>query len=189
MPEQDIYKLVEEINKKKHISEDKKIDDIYNLLDEVKKENESAENKPNLKFDTVEETKKENISNLGDLKTNLKPIIRPKFPEMIMPYNTRSECFVNILQAIEYGDNNPDYKEGHEDALEKYYTLAKSNRKDIYIVEGQVKEEIAKYKKMDKSNNYDKGYYDGLEFAQEAINRSRYLIAKKINDELLKELG
>ena len=40
MAEQDIYKLVEEINKNK-VSNNTKIDSIYGLLDEVKKENEN----------------------------------------------------------------------------------------------------------------------------------------------------
>ena len=40
MAEQDIYKLVEELNKNKGISDNTKIDSIYGLLDQVKKESE-----------------------------------------------------------------------------------------------------------------------------------------------------
>ena len=79
MPEQDIYKLVEEINKKKHISEDKKIDDIYNLLDEVKKEN--GKTKGELHFEDEKQEK-----TLSDLKESTKAIMKPNFPTSISHY-------------------------------------------------------------------------------------------------------
>lgn len=182
MPEQDIYKLVEQLNKNKSVSKDQKINDIYNMLDEVK----SGVEKPHLTLDS--DNKKEKVSTLKDFKDQAKPIVKPSFPSMIRPFDKRSDCFINIIQAVEYGDNNPIYKEGHENALEKYYSIASNNNRDFYVIEAQLNEEIDKYQKMYRDDLYTKGYFDGLQYVFEAVDRSKQLIAKKINDQLMKEL-
>lgn len=196
MAEQDIYKLVEEINKNK-VSNNTKIDSIYGLLDEVKKENEKkTKRKPNLQFkDTLEDIEEPTIvskprqTTLSDFKNQVKPIRRPSFPKMIRPFEKRSDCFLNILQAVEYGDNNEDYVDGHRAALEKYYNIATSNPKDFYVVEGRINDEVNKFRLGNSPDNFSKGYKDGLNYISQALNKSKELLAKKINEELLKELG
>ena len=196
MAEQDIYKLVEELNKNKSISDDVKIDSIYGMLDQVKKEGEKkAAYKPNLQFrdtlDTVEEPTlvRPKQTTLSDFKDEVKPIRKPQFPNAIRPFEKRSDCFLNILQAVEYGDNNRDYEDGHKAALEKYYSIANSNPKDFYVVEGRINDEAGKFRIGNSPDNFTRGYRDGLEYVVKALNKSKELLAKKINEELLKELG
>ena len=195
MAEQDIYKLVEELNKNKSISDNTKIDSIYGLLDQVKKEGEDKEKKPNLTFGEevkpVEEATvaKPKETRLSDFKDQVKPIRKPSFPTAIRPFEKRSDCFLNILQAIEYGENNRDYEDGHKTALEKYYGIAQSNPKDFYVVEGRVNDEVAKFRVGNSPDNFTRGYRDGLEYVVKALDKSKELMAKKINEELLKELG
>ena len=177
MPEQDIYKLVEQLNKNKTISSDKKIDDIFNLLDDVKKQEQSE-----IKL------KKNSDIKLTDLKEKTKPIIRPPFPSIDRPFEKRSDCFLTFLQQVDYGDNNPHYKKGHKEALEKYYVLASNNKKDFFVLEGQIRSEIEKYQRIYKDDYFNKGFYDGLLYVEKAFEKSKELTSKKISEELMKEL-
>lgn len=193
MEEKDIYKIVEELEKNK-ASNNTKIDSLYGLLDEVKKENKvEVVKKPNLQFEEMEVPKEEEpkpkTTSLRDFKDKVKPIRRPAIPTKILEFDKRSECFINILQAVDYGDNNADYVDGHKAALEKYYMIASSNPKDFYVVEGRVNDEIKAYKVGSSADNYSKGYRDGLNFVAKALENSKLLLSRKINEILLKELS
>lgn len=180
MAEQDIYKLVEQLNKNK-ISDNSKIEEIYNLLDSIKVDNNKSKS-------DVSSSKK--TPSLSDLKSKIKPIRRPVFPSEIMVFENRSDCFVHILQEVDYGsDNNEDYVSGHKAALEKYFMIAKNNSKNFYVVEGQVKDELAACKRANNTSAYARGYYDGLNFILAALNKSRDLMSEKVYRELLKELS
>ncbi len=182
MAEQDIYKLVEQLNKNK-ISDNTKIEEIYNLLDSIKTDDESVVNNNG-------SSSKEKMTSLGDLKNKVMPIRRPAFPTEIRSFENRSDCFINILQEVDYGsDNNEDYVKGHKAALEKYFSVSKNNPKNFYVVEGQVNNELQGYKKANNVGAYARGYYDGLNFVLSALNKSKDLMAEKVYRELLKELG
>ena len=191
MADQDIYKLVEQLNKNK-ISDNTKIDEIYNLLDSLK---DDEGNKSEIKLTTGEDKAessedKKRTTTLRDLKGSVLPIKKPSFPSEIRAFENRSDCFFNILSEVDYGSkNNEDYVKGHKTALEKYYTVVRNNNKDLYVVEGQVNDELASFVTNKLTNNYNKGYYDGLEFVLNALYKSKDLISKKIYQELLKELG
>lgn len=194
MADQDIYKLVEQLNKNK-ISDNSKIEEIYNILDSIDKEDNST---INLHLDNNTSTNKNNTSsantsrtvNLADLKNKIRSVKKPTFPKEIRPFDNRSDCFFNILAEVNYGsDNNEDYTKGHRDALEKYYTIVKNNSKDLYVVEGQVNDELNNRLASKSSDYYANGYYDGLEYVSRALVKSKDLISKKIYQELLKELS
>ncbi|MDO4499662.1 MAG: hypothetical protein Q4B60_00140 [Erysipelotrichaceae bacterium] len=178
MAQQDIYKLVAEMNKN-NVSENKKIDDIYDMLDNIGKGND---------YSTVNE----NFSNekkSATLKDMIKPAIKPKFPTSIRAFDNRSDCFFNILEAVDYGSNNEEYVKGHRTALEKYYEIAKNNTKNFITLEGQVSDEYDNQRMANNNDNFALGYYDGLEYVLRALDKSRDLIAKKIYENLLKELN
>lgn len=194
MADQDIYKLVEQLNKNK-ISDNSKIEEIYNILDSIDKEDNST---INLHLDNNTSTNKNSTSsantsrtvNLADLKNKIRSVKKPTFPKEIRPFDNRSDCFFNILAEVNYGsDNNEDYIKGHRDALEKYYTIVKNNSKDLYVVEGQVNDELNNRLASKSSDYYANGYYDGLEYVSRALVKSKDLISKKIYQELLKELS
>lgn len=188
MVEQDIYKLVEQLNKNK-ISDNSKIEEIYNMLDNIS----SEDNKSEIKLTTEDnnnETVKKRTTNLADLKGSIKPIKKPSFPKEIRQFENRSDCFFNILGEVDYGtNNNEDYVSGHKRALEKYYTVVKTNSKDLYVAEGQVNDELSTNVASKLNSYYAKGYYDGLEFVSKALSKSKELISKKMYQQLLKELG
>ncbi len=194
MADQDIYKLVEQLNKNK-ISDNSKIEEIYNILDSIDKEDNST---INLHLDNNTSTNKNSTNsantsrtvNLADLKNKIRSVKKPTFPKEIRPFDNRSDCFFNILAEVNYGsDNNEDYTKGHRDALEKYYTIVKNNSKDLYVVEGQVNDELNNRLASKSSDYYANGYYDGLEYVSRALVKSKDLISKKIYQELLKELS
>lgn len=193
MAEQDIYKIVEEMNRNK-VSNDTKIDSIYGILDEVKRQNEKeTSRKVNLQFkdtldDIDEDVVKHAQTRLSDLKGKVKPARKPGYPTEIRDFEKRSDCFMNIIAAVDYGDNNVDYVEGHRSALEKYYNIANNNPKEFYIVEGRANDEL-KSLRGNVTNTYTKGYRDGIEYVVWALNKSKVLLNKKINQELLKELS
>lgn len=195
----DVYKVVDEMNKNK-VSDNSKLDEIYNMLDSLKDDGSSkkTEVKLTLNNESPASTKKVDQSTnattrtktatLSDFKDKVRPIRKPSFPSEIRAFDTRSECFFNILQEVDYGtNNNEDYVKGHKDALDKYFTIAKNNTKNFYVVEGQVNDELNTVK--NSTDNYAKGYYDGLGFVYTALNKSKDLLSKKIYDDLLKELS
>ncbi len=188
MADQDIYKLVEQLNKNK-ISDNSKIEEIYNILDSIDLEDK---NTVNLKVDNnvnTTSTNKRSV-NLADLKNKIKAVKKPSFPKEIRPFDNRSDCFFNILAEVNYGnDNNEDYIKGHRDALSKYYMIVKNNSKDLYVTEGQVNDELNNRVSLKSSDYYANGYYDGLEYVSKALIKSKDLISKKMYQELLKELG
>lgn len=186
MAEQDIYKLVEQMNKNKSISEESKIDDIYNLLDDI---NSKEKSNTNIKLDS-EVKEKKSKAKLADLKEDIREIKKVTYPSEIRPYDKRSDCFINIIQAVDYGtDNNADYVKGHKQALEKYYSLAKNNTDDLFVVEGKCNDELADFVSASRENNLNKGYYDGLNYISWALNKSKSLISKRIYESLIKELN
>ncbi len=196
MADQDIYKLVEQLNKNK-ISDNSKIEEIYNILDSIDKEDNKSTIDLHLDDNTsttinnkTNTTATSRTVNLADLKNKIKTVKKPAFPKEIRPFDNRSDCFFNILAEVNYGsDNNEDYVKGHKDALEKYYTIVKNNSKDLYVVEGQVNDELNNRLASKSSNYYANGYYDGLEYVSRALVKSKDLISKKIYQELLKELS
>lgn len=199
-----IYDLVGKLNENK-VSDNTKLDEIYNMLDSLNSdgtEKKSSDIKLTLNNDassTYSTNKVDNSTNattrskkktatLSDYKDKVKTIKRPSFPTEIKAYDTRSECFFNILDEVDYGtNNNSDYVDGHKAAISKYYTVGKNNAKNLYVVEGQVHDELNVTKS--DTDNFAKGYYDGLSFVYTALNKSKDLLSKKIYDDLLKELG
>lgn len=186
MAQTDIYKLVEELNRNK-INKQDKIEDIFSLLDEMKDD----DIKINLSFEYELPRGNEQVT-LAKLKDNIGSTVhkKPTFPTRIADYNTRLECFINILAAVNYGtNNNKEYVDAHKKVLEKYYTIASNNAKDLYIVEGQVKDEINEYKDANKKEMYMLGHYDGLYYVLKALNRSKELLTERIYKNLVKEIG
>ena len=182
MADQDIYKIVEQMNKNK-VSDSSKVDEIFSMLDSLTAEPV----KSNVTYNSSNGSR---VSSLADLKNSIKPIKKPSFPTEIRPFEKRSDCFINIIQEVNYSeDNNTDYLKGHKDALGKYYSAAKSNSKDLCIVEGQVNDELKNRGRASASDMYARGYYDGLEYVSKALVSSKNLISKKMYQKLLSELG
>lgn len=176
MAGQDIFKLVEEINKNKDTD---KIDDIYNLLDELKKEEVSSSVHKNAESSRVKK------SSLADFKK----VKRPLLPNAVSEYDSYSECVLNYISDVNYGDNNEDYIRGHRDALSKYYVAIKNNHNDLYVEKGRVSDELANVKSANLNDLYTRGYYDGLDYVNKALIRGRESMSKKIYEKLLKELN
>ena len=133
MSNQDIYKLVEEMNKNK---QKKEVDDIFSMLNEVQEKN-------NISVEDVRNSV--NRSSDINLNTNYgkkaKVIKKPVLPSNV-DYDLLSDGIIAYISNVEYGDNDSDYVLAHRSALEKYYKEIVSNRKDISVVEGHVNDEI-----------------------------------------------
>ncbi len=164
----DMFKLVEQVEKQKKMD----IDDIFSNLDSVKNE----------------EVKKEEERKQAYTSSNDPSLVsRPRIPDEIGTFETRFECFRCIIEHVSYGTQNVNaYVEGHKDALEKYYSDAYQNSKDLYVIEGRVNDEINR--NNSHSSLYDKGYYDGLAYVLKALKRSKELLMARINKEIIKHL-
>ena len=160
----DMFKLVEEVEKQKSAN----IDEIFSTLDSVK-------DNPDIETE-VKHTSTTTSSN------GATPIRKPVVPESIGNFDTRFDAFKTIIGSVDYGDNPHDYVSGHKDALEKYYSEAYNNSKDLYVIEARINDEINKFKS--RENIYDKGYYDGLFYALKAIRKSKELTMMKLNKEI-----
>lgn len=187
MSNQDIYKLVEEMNKNKTVghtglnSNKKEVEDIFSMLNEVQEKNNIS----------VEDVRRSvNRSSEINLNTNYgkraKVIKKPTLPSNV-EYDLLSDGIIAYISNVEYGDNDSDYVLAHRSALEKYYKEIVSNRKDISVVEGHVNDEISA---LDSRNTLsEKGYYDGLYYVLRAIKKAKSEVSFKINEKLKEKLN
>ncbi|MBQ6493094.1 MAG: hypothetical protein IJI92_04440 [Erysipelotrichaceae bacterium] len=165
----DMFKLVQEVeNQKKSLN----IDDIFSDLDSVKNEE-------------VKREEQKTYRNTAAADQTL--ISKPRIPENIGEYTTRFEAFRGVIEHVSYGTSNVNaYVEGHKDALEKYYSDAYNNHKDLYVTEARVNDEINRY--SSHTQLYEKGYYDGLVYVLKALKRSKELMMARINSEINSKL-
>ena len=187
MSNQDIFKLVEEMNKNKTVehtglnSNKKEVEDIFSMLNEVQEKNNIS----------VEDVRRSvNRSSEINLNTNYgkraKVIKKPTLPSNV-EYDLLSDGIIAYISNVEYGDNDSDYVLAHRSALEKYYKEIVSNRKDISVVEGHVNDEISA---LDSRNTLsEKGYYDGLYYVLRAIKKAKSEVSFKINEKLKEKLN
>lgn len=158
----DMFKLIAELEKQ---NQKTNVDDIFNDLDSVKNED--------YVYTAVQAPR---YAHTQDIKT----IRKPSLPLTVENYDTRFEAFKSIIEHVHYGtDEVNGYVEGHRDALEKYYKDAYNNSKDLYVIEARVSDEIQK--NVSHSQLYEKGYYDGLVYTLQALNKSKELLISKIN--------
>ena len=76
MVDQDIYKIVEQMNKNKE-STNSKVDEIFDMLDSIKAEPNNSSVSYNSNYSSA--TKR----SLSDLKNSIKPVKKPIFPNEI----------------------------------------------------------------------------------------------------------
>lgn len=185
-----IFDLVEEVNKEKKkssMSVEKEINDIYSMLDDIKNDN-------NISVDDVRErinnySEEPVNANIKDKLENYSTVVtKPELPINVSNYDLYSECVLAFISGVNYGTNNSkEYVTGHKAALEKYYLQIKNNSKDIYVVEGNINEEINNNKS--NSSLRDKGYYDGLIYVLKSLKKSKELLTDKINKKLVEKIG
>ena len=191
MSNQDIYKLVEEMNKNKTVehtglnSNKKEVEDIFSMLNEVQEKNNIS----------VEDVRRSvNRSSEINLNTNYgkraKVIKKPTLPsnveyDLLSDDAKNNESIVyNITDSVQ---DSYSYVLAHRSALEKYYKEIVSNRKDISVVEGHVNDEISA---LDSRNTLsEKGYYDGLYYVLRAIKKAKSEVSFKINEKLKEKLN
>lgn len=162
-----------------------KLEDIFSLLDEITLDN----NRQKTYQDDIPSQGGSNLANLSKRLNQNRIVKKPSLPQ-ITNYTGRLDCFRKYIEGVDYGSSNADvYVEGHKDALVKYLNEIKENPNNLFIAEGMVNDEIAKYAKANKSSLYVKGYYDGLIYIYKALKSSKELIADKIYHQLKREIG
>ncbi len=103
-------------------------------------------------------------------------------------YRTRYEYVREMLENIVYPPRQRGYyRDGHQDALQRYLRRMAINQNDMMMYEKIVNEEIRKYYQQNsrqRSNKYDEGYYDGLKLVARALKQSRDMMMEEISDRL-----
>ena len=93
-----------------------------------------------------------------------------------------------MLETIVYPPRQRGYyRDGHQDAVQRYLRRMAINQNDMMMYEKIVDEEIRKYYQQNtrqRSNKYDEGYYDGLKLVARALKQSRDLMMEEISDRL-----
>ena len=104
----------------------------------------------------------------------------------IMGFNPKS--IAAMLENIVYPPRQRGYyRDGHQDAVQRYLRRMAINQNDMMMYEKIVDEEIRKYYQQNtrqRSNKYDEGYYDGLKLVARALKQSRDLMMEEISDRL-----
>ena len=103
-------------------------------------------------------------------------------------YRTRYEYVREMLENVVYPPRQRGYyRDGHQDAIQRYLRRMAINQNDMMMYEKIVDEEIRKYYQQNnrqRSNKYDEGYYDGLKLVARALKESRDLMMEEIGDRL-----
>lgn len=99
---------------------------------------------------------------------------------------SRYEYFLSLLEDINYGPKYQGYyKEGHQKAIELYRSKAEFTQSDLVSLEEDVQGEIHRAKLNRKNRDlFDIGYYDGLEFIEKAIQRSKLYMMTLVKEEM-----
>lgn len=183
-----IFDLVEEVNKNKkknNSSIDKEINDIYSMLDDIKEDNNISVEDVRSKINSYSQN---NNANIKDKLENYSTVVsKPEVPDEVTDYDLYSECVLTYISSVDYGKNNSrEYVTGHKAALEKYYSAINNNKKDIYVIEANVNEDINNYNS--KSSLRDKGYYDGLIYVLKSLKKAKQQLIIKINNRLVERI-
>ena len=103
-------------------------------------------------------------------------------------YRTRYEYVREMLENVVYPPRQRGYyRDGHQDAIQRYLRRMAINQNDMMMYEKIVDEEIRKYYQQNnrqRGNKYDEGYYDGLKLVARALKESRDLMMEEIGDRL-----
>ena len=175
---QDIYKLVEEVERQKRAS----LEDIYAMLDEEGND-DVAEVKAKVNSSAAVSLSSLNI-NTKNVSTSRRS--KASFPDSVT-FDTRFDCFKALIEGVQYEGDNYEYINAHKKALEDVYQEAFNNTKDLYVVESSVNNQINRI--TSKVSVAQKGYYDGLTYALKAIRKSKNYSMKKIAEMLDKSLN
>lgn len=100
-------------------------------------------------------------------------------------YSCRYDYFSDALQDHAYLDRHRGYyREGHEEAIERYLELAQLNRNNLCALEKIVEEEIQNTSAWKNTDKRNEGYYDGLRFVQRCLLQSKAALMEEVNKEL-----
>lgn len=181
-----IFDLVEQVNKNKNKSSmqvEKEMDDIFSMLDDIKSDN-------NISVDDVRNAVNNYSSNKvidDSIERNTAQVKKVNVPSSVSGWNLYSECILAYFKAVDYGtDNSKEYVDGHKAAIEKYYTEITNNRKDIYVVEGHVNDELSAF--TSKASLKDKGYYDGLFYVLKVLRKAKVQVGSSLATTLRKKI-
>ena len=173
MSNQDIFKIVQEVEKQKRAS----LDELYEMLDDAQNVN-SDKSVVDVKAKVNQAIEPANLLNI---RSNVIPSTRislPSFPPQVT-FDTRLDCFRALIEGVNYGkENSLEYVNAHRQALEDVYRDASNNAKDLYVIEARVNDEINRT--ISKTTIAEKGYYDGLMYALKAIRKSKTMMMDKI---------
>ncbi len=171
------------------------MDKINNKFDEIDKMFEDLQQANNETVDSLKDrlsSKEEDLVSLKESEYSERKSVslkRPSLPKTIpASLNTRLDIFLYCIKNIEYGPNNRSYVDGHLEALNKYLERARLDHQNLEVVLGTLLDEIRHSRSINKTDLKEKGYYDGLNYVNSALKKSKDVMAKKINDTLKREL-
>lgn len=103
-------------------------------------------------------------------------------------YESRFAYVKEMLENVMYPPRQRGYyRDGHQDAIQRYLRRMNLNPKDMNMYENIVTEEIKKYyanNEHKRGNKYDEGYYEGLRFIQRTLRESKERLMEEVSDRL-----
>ncbi len=164
-----------------------KFDEIDKMFDELQQANDET-------VDSLKDRlsgKDEDLVSLKETYSERKTVSlkRPSLPKTIpASLKTRLDIYLYCLKNVEYGPNNRAYVDGHLAALNKYLDRSRLDPHNLEVVSATLLDEIKRTGSTSKTDLKEKGYYDGLNYVNSALKKSKDVMAKNINDVLKREL-
>ena len=168
-----------------------KFDEIDKMFESLEKANDETLESFKERLSGTLDNQKDLVDYKKDTDYHRSPMVRrPTIPDQInASFDTRLDYFLYFIKNVNYGvSNNGQYVHGHVRALNQYLEHAKINHNYLSQVEAVLKDELERYVSVSKNTLDIKGYYDGLNYVNKALKKSKEIMASKINAILKKEL-
>ncbi len=170
----------------------KRFDEIDKMFENLQKANDETVDSFKKRLNQNESEKAR--VDLAGINANMKKsmmIKRPVVPDNIdVELGSRYEYFLYIVQNVNYGTSNSEsYVKGHRKALNKYLHEADRNPTNLTLIKAAISDEINDSLKHSKTSLESKGYFDGLNYLNKALKKSKEIMANKINEILKRELS
>lgn len=165
---------------------DSKFDEIDRMFEELQRANDETAESIRSRLSDGDDLF--SLHPYGRMRTRSVMIRRPTLPSIPSTLRTRLDIFLYCLKNVDYAANNSAYVDGHLQALNSYLEKARLNANNLEVVAGTLNDEIRRFGRVNKTDIREKGYYDGLSYVNQALKRSKEIIARQINDILKREL-
>lgn len=170
----------------RHLNDDQFINSTVNDFGKMIRDSFNAEAHKS-GYDNLQDMIQGEIQNgLNGTKDKSKAKTQSTVRRSAVHYETRYDYFMDSIFNFEFGPGQRgNYKEGHEDAINRYVNRVELNRSNLCAVEKIVDDEIQYYRSKNRRiDKYTEGYLNGLKFVRQTLIQSKCELMEEVSHRL-----